>query len=73
MKSKAIGLSVVALPTIRLKGKTYFIDSRLQELRSKVYPPETIEFVSFGELSKQELKKVLNKAYSQKLWHSRGD
>ena len=60
-------MSVVALPTIKIKGKEYFIDERLQEIRSKVYPPKRIRFINFGNLSKKNLAKVLNKLYKHRI------
>lgn len=59
-------MNVIALPTIKLRGKEYFIDARLQEIRSKAYPPKSIEFVCFNDLPKKDLEKVLNKMYSQR-------
>lgn len=56
-----------ALPTIQIKGKTYFVDERLQEVRSKVYPPESIEFINFGDLPKRIYAKILNILYKHRI------
>jgi hypothetical protein len=53
-------MSMVALPTIRIKGKEYFVDERLKELRSKVNYPEPIEFINFNDLSFQDLNRVFS-------------
>ena len=50
----------IALPTIKIKGKEYFIDERLQEVRSKVYPSESIEFINFGDLKKKDFNRVFD-------------
>jgi len=59
-------MGAVALPKIELNGRTYFIDIRLQELRSHSYPPDSIEFINFGELPKKDLDKVLNTLHEVK-------
>lgn len=59
-------MSVITLPTIKIKGKEYFIDSRLRELRSKTYPPQNIEFIDFNELPKEVFDRVMDVLYLHK-------
>lgn len=59
-------MGIIALPKIELNGKQYFIDARLQEIRSAVYPPKSIEFINFNDLPKKDFDKVLNVLYPTK-------
>ncbi len=54
------------LPTINIRKKEYFINERLQELRSKVYIPDGIEFIPFSKLNEKEMYKVSKILSNQK-------
>jgi hypothetical protein len=50
---------VTRLPTIKYKGKEYFVDIRLREFRSNAKPFEPIEFVPFDSKEGQKILELI--------------